>query len=265
MAQGICSGYSKESVVQGVDLRLNAGEVTALVGPNGSGKSTLLRTLSGLLAASSGDVRFDDGAVVGEIPRKQLAQRLTMLTQMRTTPHGMRVRSAVALGRHPFTGWWGKGDDEGPHKIQGAMELADVEDLAHMPLEQLSGGQLQRVWLASCLAQDTEVLLLDEPTNHLDLKYQVELLELLFELAHKHGVCVGVVLHDLNHAAAIADTVAVMSNGSVVDAGPPHEVLRSDLLSDVYGTEIMCENDAGTVRVSTRSPRIRASLSKGTL
>ena len=107
MAQGVCSGYSKESVVQGVDLRLNAGEVTALVGPNGSGKSTLLRTLSGLLAASSGDVRFDDGAVVGEIPRKQLAQRLTMLTQMRTTPHGMRVRSAVALGRHPFMGWWG--------------------------------------------------------------------------------------------------------------------------------------------------------------
>nr|WP_275433451.1 ABC transporter ATP-binding protein [Brevibacterium sp. ACRRH] len=263
--QGICAGYSTEPVVQGVDLRLNAGEVTALVGPNGSGKSTLLRALSGLLPAHSGQVRFDDDATVDGLSRKQLARRLTMLTQMRTTPHGMRVRSAVELGRHPFTGWWGKGDTVGAQKIQAAMELADVEDLAHLPLEQLSGGQLQRVWLASCLAQDTEVLLLDEPTNHLDLKYQVELLELLFELAHEHGVCVGVVLHDLNHAATIADTVAVMSNGRVVAAGPPHDVLRSELLSEVYGTEITCEHDAGTVRISTRSPRTRASLSKGTL
>ncbi len=246
-------------VVHGVDLRLNAGEVTALVGPNGSGKSTLLRTLSGLLPASSGHVRFDDGATVGGLSRKQLARRLTMLTQMRATPHGMRVRSAVALGRHPFTGLWGKGDAVGAHKVQEAMRLADVEDLADTPLEQLSGGQLQRVWLASCLAQDTEVLLLDEPTNHLDLKYQVELLELLFDLAHKHGVCVGVVLHDLNHAAAIADTVAVLSKGRVVGIGTPHDVLRSDLLSDVYGTEITCEHDSDGVRVTTRSPRIRAS------
>ena len=248
-------------VVHGVNMRLNAGEVTALVGPNGSGKSTLLRTLSGLLPASSGHVCFDDGATVGGLSRKQLARRLTMLTQMRATPHGMRVRSAVALGRHPFTGLWGKGDAVGAHKVQEAMRLADVEDLADTPLEQLSGGQLQRVWLASCLAQDTEVLLLDEPTNHLDLKYQVELLELLFDLAHKHGVCVGVVLHDLNHAAAIADTVAVLSKGRVVGIGEPHDVLRSDLLSEVYGTEITCKHDSDGVWVTTRSPRIRTSRS----
>ena len=110
--------------------------------------------------------------------------------------------------------------------------------MADRPVDQLSGGELQRVWLATCLAQDTGVLLLDEPTNHLDLRYQVETLDLVRDLADDHGTALGVVLHDLNHAAAVADQVVLLHQGRVHAAGAPVEVLTAEHLSEVYGLPI---------------------------
>lgn len=240
-------------------MHFSPGHVTALVGPNGSGKSTLLRAVAALHPMESGQARFDDGQSTRELPSKLLAKRLTMLTQMRPTPQGVRVRDVVSLGRHPYRGRFGGGDPHGQNVVERSMRLTGVAALEHTPVNELSGGQMQRVWLAMCLAQDTEVLLLDEPTNHLDIKYQVELLELLYTLAHHHGVCVGVVLHDLNQAATIADTVAVMSGGKIAGVGSPNDVLTSQLLSDVYDIQITCTVDpeTNTVTVKGRPPRTR--------
>lgn len=251
-------GYGQTRVVNEASLRLQPGQVTALVGPNGSGKSTLLRAVAALHPIESGEVRFDTGESTGELQSKQLAKRLTMLTQMRPTPQGVRVRNVVALGRHPYRGRFGGGDTEGNALVDRAMRLTGVDSLSETPVNELSGGQMQRVWLAMCLAQDTEVLLLDEPTNHLDIKYQVELLELLYSLAHDHGVCVGVVLHDLNQAATVADTVAVLSAGRIVGLGHPTDVLISELLSEVYDIEITCAVDpiTGLMTVRGRPPRM---------
>jgi len=105
-------------------------------------------------------------------------------------------------------------------------------------VDELSGGELQRVWLATCLAQETGVLLLDEPTNHLDLRYQVEILDLVRDLADEHGVALGVVLHDLDQAAAVADTVVLLHRGHVRAAGRPQDALTGPLLSEVYGLRI---------------------------
>ncbi len=124
--------------------------------------------------------------------------------------------------------------------------------LADRGADHLSGGQLQRVWLASCLAQETGVLLLDEPTTYLDLRYQVELLDLIRDLADDHGIAVGVVLHDLDQAAAVADRITLLAAGRIVADGPPEEVLTAERLTAVYGIRIEVDTDPLTGRLRTR-------------
>jgi iron complex transport system ATP-binding protein len=136
--------------------------------------------------------------------------------------------------------------------VKRAFALTGIAPLAHHYVDTLSGGQLQRVWFASALAQNTSILLLDEPTNHLDLRYQVEILQLMRQLADAHSITVGVVLHDLNHAAAVADTVLVLDQGQVVAEGPPHLAFTSDLLTTVYDIDVIVTHTTPTtVTVST--------------
>ena len=123
------------------------------------------------------------------------------------------------------------------------LSLPNPETIGSRYPHQVSGGQLQRVWLACCLAQQTDVLLLDEPTTYLDLRYQVEILDLVRELADLHGVTVGLVLHDLDQAAAVSDRVVLLRDGRVVASGTAAEVYDPDLLSDVYGIRIDVETD----------------------
>ena len=124
--------------------------------------------------------------------------------------------------------------------------------MAERAVDELSGGELQRVWLATCLAQDTGVLLLDEPTTFLDLRYQIEILDLIRDLADDHGVAVGVVLHDLNQAAAVADRIALLDKGHVRATGTPADVLRADALSETYGIRIEVGTDPATGLLVTK-------------
>jgi iron-chelate-transporting ATPase len=242
--------YDGRTVVHSARIELTAGRVVALVGPNGSGKSTLLRALARLHPPRSGAVRLPDGDALALRP-KDFARRVTLLTQSRPTPGGVRVRDVVAYGRHPYRGRFGTGDAEGPAVIDRAMRVTGVAAMAERPVDELSGGELQRVWLATCLAQDTGVVLLDEPTTFLDLRYQMEILDTVRDLADEHGVAVGVVLHDLDQAAAVADHVILLSSGVVRASGPPADVLTADLLSEVYGLRIDVHVD-GDGRVRTQ-------------
>lgn len=249
--------YGDKDVVHGAGLRLEPGRIVALVGPNGSGKSTLLRALARLHEASSGTVKVKpaDGEATDALmmKRSDFARHVTLLSQSRPVPHGLSVRDVVEFGRHPYRGRWRAADPEGPAAVHRAMELTGVAGLASRGVHELSGGQLQRVWLASCLAQHTSVLLLDEPTNHLDLRYKVEIFDLVYDLARVHGVAIGVVLHDLDEAAALADHVVVLSEGRIAAAGPAHEALDAALLSDVYSIPIVTHTDPLTGRLRTRA------------
>jgi iron-chelate-transporting ATPase len=230
--------YHGTRAVAEASIELRAGEVTALVGPNGSGKSTLLRALARLHRPDLGQVMLGGDLDALALPVKRFARRVTLLAQSRPIPGGVCVRDVVGYGRHPYRGRFTAGDPDGPRAIAWAMEVTGVQAMADRPVDELSGGELQRVWLATCLAQDTEVLLLDEPTTFLDLRYQVETLDLVRELADAHRVAVGVVLHDLNHAAAVADRVVLLHEGRVRASGPPEQVLTESLLSEVYGIEV---------------------------
>jgi iron-chelate-transporting ATPase len=287
-ADDVSVAYDGVDVVRGARLELRPGCVTALVGPNGSGKSTLLRTLARLQKPRTGSLSLaappeggewsenvvrasgkddsrpldrtsasegpGDETVDGfELSLRQFARRVALLTQGRPTPGGLSVRDVVEFGRYPHRGRWGRSDPDGPAAVDRALELTGVADLADRGVDQLSGGQLQRVWLASCLAQDTGVLLLDEPTTYLDLRYQVELLDLVRDLADSGRIAVGVVLHDLDQAAALADRIVVLSEGRIVAEGDPVDVLTPRLLTDVWGIRIDVDTDPTTGHLRTRA------------
>jgi ferric hydroxamate transport system ATP-binding protein len=244
--------YHGVEVVGGASIRLHGGRVTALVGPNGSGKSTLLRSLARLHRPTAGDVVLDDDTSAADLSPKAFARRVTLLAQSRPTPTGISVRDVVGYGRHPYRGRWRAHDRGGSAAVAWAMDVTGIEAMADRSVDELSGGELQRVWLATSLAQQTDVLLLDEPTTFLDLRYQMEILDLLRDLASAHHVAVGVVLHDLNQAAEVADDIVLLDRGVVAASGMPGEVLTGERLSSTYGIRIDVRTDPDTGLVRTQ-------------
>ncbi|HEY0217691.1 MAG TPA: ABC transporter ATP-binding protein [Cellulomonas sp.] len=245
--------YGRTEVVHGVSLTLRPGRVTALVGPNGSGKSTLLRSLARLHRVDEGQVRISADGQPGRptalLSSREFAQEVTLFSQSRPAPQGLAVGEVVAFGRHPYRRRFAGPTAEDRRLIDHAMDVTGVRDMAHRPVGELSGGEMQRVWLAVCLAQHTGVVLLDEPTNHLDLRYQVETLDLVRDLADSHGVAVGIVLHDLDHAARVADELLLLSAGRIHAAGDPVAVLTAANIAEVYQIPVEVEVDPRTGRL----------------
>ncbi|MFE2827044.1 ABC transporter ATP-binding protein [Streptomyces sp. NPDC059271] len=246
--------YGAKPVVHGVSLALEPGRATALVGPNGSGKSTLLRSLSRLHRIDDGRVTL--GAADGTPERdaallssRQFAREVTLFSQSRPAPQGLTVAEVVAFGRHPYRRGFGGPSVEDRSAVDRAMGVTGVRDMAGRLVGELSGGEMQRVWLAACLAQDTGVVLLDEPTNHLDLRYQIETLDLVRDLVEEHGIAVGIVLHDLDQASRVADTLILMSSGRVHAAGKPVDVLTAENISEVYDIRVEVAVDPRTGRL----------------
>ncbi|MHA7282670.1 ABC transporter ATP-binding protein [Arthrobacter sp. TMS2-4] len=244
---GLGVSYGSRRVIASASFGLAAGTITALIGPNGSGKSTLLRSIARLHTPDAGSVTLDDGEDVSALSPRDFARAISLLAQSRPVPGGLTVREVVTFGRHPHRSRWTGQDAGGPAVVERAMELTRTTDLADRPVAALSGGQVQRVWLASCLAQDTGVLLLDEPTTYLDLRYQVEILDVIRDLSTQHGVTVGVVLHDLDQAAAISDHVVLLEDGAILAQGAPLDVLTSANLSRAYGVRVDVTVTDGTV------------------
>lgn len=267
-ADDLVLAYERTEVVHGVSVRLEPGLVTALVGPNGSGKSTLLRSLARLHRIGAGRVSLGPagdppvggtGQDVAALSAREFATRVTLLSQSRPHPSGLAVRDVVAFGRHPHRRRFAALTDTDRVAIEAALARTGMTGLADRAVDRLSGGELQRVWLATCLAQETGVLLFDEPTNHLDLRYQVETLDLIRDLADDQGSAIGVVLHDLNHAAAVADRVVLLDRGRIHACGAPVDVLTTDHLTQVYGLTVHAVVDpiTGRLRVEPQGRHLR--------
>ncbi|KRE37761.1 hypothetical protein ASG73_08965 [Janibacter sp. Soil728] len=246
-AAGLDVGYGDRAVLQGLDLELPDGVVTAIVGPNGCGKSTLLRSMGRVLRPSGGAVLLD-GQPVHSLPTRQVARSLGLLPQTNVVPEQLTVRDLVARGRFPHRGAFGRWTAQDEDAVVGAMAATGTSQLADRVVDELSGGQRQRVWVALVLAQQTPVLLLDEPTTYLDLAHRLEVLRLLRELNEQRGITVVMVLHDLNEACRHADHVIAMRDGAVVAEGSPTEVVTPELVQEVFGVECVTVPDpvAGT-------------------
>jgi iron complex transport system ATP-binding protein len=244
-ARALAVAYDDRVVVDGLDLRVPAGRITAIVGANGCGKSTLLRALARLVAPRGGAVLLD-GRAIGELPSKAVARRLGLLPQSPSAPEGLTVEELVARGRYPHQGLFRQWSADDEAAVTEALAATGTTDLRARPLDELSGGQRQRAWIAMALAQRTEVLLLDEPTTYLDLAHQVDVLDLLDGLVADRGRTVVMVLHDLNQACRYADVLVALRDGRVHAAGAPGDVVDAAFVREVFGLDARVVDDPVT-------------------
>ncbi|MGC6369105.1 Fe(3+) dicitrate ABC transporter ATP-binding protein FecE [Pseudomonas sp. K2I15] len=250
-------GYGTTRIVEGLSFAPPPGRVTALIGPNGCGKSTLLKAFARILKPTRGELVLD-GQSYHTLSARELARHIAFLPQVLPVPEGVSVRQLVAYGRSPHNSLWGRLSGSDQSHVAQAMQRLELDTLAERALADLSGGQRQRAWLAMVLAQNAPVVLLDEPTTYLDISHQVELMDLMRELAAE-GKTVITVLHDINQACRYADHLAVMRGGKLVADGTPQVVMSAGLMHEVFDVQvqIMREPVAGTpmclVEKSTRS------------
>lgn len=233
-ASEVTFSYTDRPVLRDVALALAPGEVVTLIGPNGSGKSTLLRVLLGHLNARGASIEWENRNL-RRWPRRGLARRIAYLPQAPTHDVDHRVRDVLRLGRSPYWSAFGIEAPRDADAVSGVARQLNLTDLLDRRMDELSGGQRQRVFIGRCLVQEPVAMLLDEPSTFLDLRYQVELLTLLRQLAREHSIGVLMASHDLNLAAAYADRMVLMSAGRIAASGAPAEVMREDLIAQVYG------------------------------
>jgi iron complex transport system ATP-binding protein len=225
--------YNSKLALADISLDVKAGDVFAVIGPNGAGKTTLIKVVSGILRSGAGRILVSGRDVAGMDPSRR-ARLMAVVPQARKLPPDFTVWQTVQMGRTPYLGWLGKISQKDKDYTQRALEQADLLAYSQRRIDELSGGEQQRVLLARALAQDCPILLLDEPTAHLDLHYQSDLLNLVRKLATEQQLAILMTLHDLNQVAQYADKVALLLDGRMQAQGTPEEVLTPENLTEAY-------------------------------
>lgn len=228
-------GYHGEPVLRDVELSFPTGSVTVLLGPNGCGKSTLLKTALGLLPPISGEILYD-GVPLGQLSPSESARQAAYMAQSRNIP-SITARRMVLHGRFPYLSFPRKYRPCDYEAADRALAAADALSLADRPMEQLSGGQRQKVYLAMALAQETGSIFMDEPTTWLDVRHQLEVMATARRLADD-GKAVVLVSHDLCQSLRIADRVALLADGSLQMTDTPEQVFESGALDRAFGVRV---------------------------
>ena len=234
----ISCGYGKRMVLQGVSFGIQSGEFLGVIGPNGSGKTTLIRAISGFLPLSEGSLVFA-GRVIERMTRREMAQKIAVVTQLSESIPPFSVEEFVLLGRVPYRSHLQFLDTARDVEIATrAMELTGVAHLKGRMLGELSGGERQLVFVARAIAQEPHLLLLDEPTAHLDIGHQAQIMDLLRQLNTEQTLTIVMVLHDLTLASLSCDRLMLLHQGRVRKIGPPKVVLTQGVIEEVYQTTV---------------------------
>ena len=227
-------GYGEGDVVKNISLDLKPGQKLSVIGPNGCGKTTLLKAIANILPFK-GDILFD-GKSVRKMKSREIAVKIAMLSQMSGMYFSYSVFETVMMGRylHIKDKLLGLPSESDRQQVMQCLKMVGLEDEKDKEITKLSGGQLQRVFLARTLAQDPDIILLDEPTNHLDLKHQIELIEYLKLWVSDGRRAVIGVLHDINLAMRLADNLLIMKDGSIQAYGRTSEIISDGILEETY-------------------------------
>ena len=226
------ASYEEEEILHGVNAHFPEGKVSVVIGPNGCGKSTLIKSIMRLVPEAEGTIVID-GRPLEEISQKELAKKVAYVSQNRNIPN-ISVYNMVMHGRYPYLNYPRRYKKEDHDIVKDALRLAGLEDMGDRKVENLSGGQRQKAYMAMALAQNTDVIIMDEPTTFLDVKNQFEALDHAKQLSAM-GKTIIMVLHDMEAVLHYADHVILMSGGRDVLSGSAEEVLHSKELEEVFG------------------------------
>ncbi|NFL54441.1 ABC transporter ATP-binding protein [Clostridium botulinum] len=228
--------YEDKLIVDGLNMNIPKGKITTIIGPNGCGKSTVLKTVGRILKPKEGLVHLN-GDDIRNLSTKEVAQKMAILPQSPQAQVGLTVGELVSYGRFPHKKGFGKLSPEDKKVIEWALDITKLTELEVTMVDNLSGGQRQRVWIAMALAQQTDLILLDEPTTYLDMSYQLEVLEILYNLNREESCTIVMVLHDLNLAARFADYMIAIRSGNIIKCGTPKEIMTKEVLKDTFNID----------------------------
>ena len=249
-AKKLNHSFGEDLVLRNVSFQIQKRDFFIIIGPNGSGKTTLLKIISGILRPQNGELKILNLSI-DQYHRKALARTIAFVPQMLFVDFPFTVTEIVLMGRSPYLGMLGFEEEKDMEIARQAIAFTGLENLAHRKLDQLSGGEQQRVFIARAICQEPDIILLDEPTASLDLAYQVRIMDLMEQLKNEKGITVVMVSHDVNLAAMYADHLLLLHKGQVLCQGLPDEVITYQTLEAAYGcTLLVDESPLG------KSPRV---------
>jgi iron complex transport system ATP-binding protein len=242
----VAFGYASAPVLEGVSLEMGTKEIVAVLGPNGAGKSTLLKCIDRILLPQHGSILLD-GEEISQMSRLELAKKIGYIPQSLAHAFSITVFDAVLMGRRPHISW--RTSEEDTEKVLSTLEMLHIEDLAMRDINEISGGQMQQVFIARALVQEPDVLLLDEPTSNLDIRHQLEVMHTIKSIVRKNEISAIMAIHDLNLAARYADKIVLMNGGGIVSVGDPVMVITPDNIRQVFGVETEVHHKDGKIYV----------------
>ena len=233
--KNLTTGYGEHIVARSINSIIPEGNLISLLGPNGVGKSTLLRTLCAFQPAISGDIIIN-GTSLQELTQAQLSRIISVVLTERLDVRAMTVHNLVSLGRSPYTGFWGRLDEEDERQVRQAIDQVGISELYEREIGTLSDGELQKAMIAKALAQQTPIILLDEPTAFLDFPSKVEMMRMLHRLAHEMNKTIFLSTHDVELALQLSDQLWLMT-AEGVHSGTPDELTADGSLTDFIHIE----------------------------
>jgi len=237
--RNVSKQYAGKHVVDQVSLQITKGTITSFIGPNGAGKSTLLSMMSRLTTKDQGEILIE-GQDISKVKSNDLAKQISILKQSNNINIRLTIKELVRFGRFPYS--QGRLTTEDLQYVNDAISYMDLEDIQDKYLDQLSGGQNQRAYIAMVIAQNTDYILLDEPLNNLDMKHSVQIMKVLRRMVDELGKTVIIVIHDINFASVYSDYIVALKDGRIVKEGATQDIIDNKVLQDVYGMDIHIED-----------------------
>jgi len=229
-------GYSGKVLIHDINLSVEKGRILTLIGPNGSGKSTILKTITRHLEKIAGVIVLENQNLA-KLSNKELAKRLSVMLTERINPELMTCEQVVAMGRYPYTNYFGTMTAQDREIVKESLRMVRAEELADRPFTDISDGQRQRIMLARAICQQPEIIVLDEPTSYLDIRHKIELLDILRKMASEKNVAVVMSLHEIDLAAKVSDQIICVKGDQIRLFGTPEEVFSDESVKNLYELE----------------------------
>ena len=261
-ARSVFFRYHRDWVLQDVSFRIEKGEFIGVIGPNGSGKTSLLKILYRLLTPQQGEISYGEKGL-RQMSREEIARRIAVVPQETHSLFPFRVLEIVLMGRSPYQGHLVFESKKDLEIAKRALEWTDTLPFAERPIDELSGGERKRVFIARALAQEPEVILLDEPTATLDIHHQIDFLQRILDLNRDRGLTIVMASHDINLASEFCDRLILLKAGKIDRTGTPKEVITKETIERVYGCKVWVDQNP-----TSHMPRIslvRKGIHDGTL